>query len=542
MARVRIKQLPITEKTLFSSLVNRNQTEIQDYSFIKDYTNLMKVSINDKKKIKDLTKQLSEGLQLPSEEVHEELSQAKTELQDLYKKLSQRDDYCKDFKAKLEKAEAKEKEYRVRIQELEESCEEEQKKYQMIILTLNEIVDKLDRTNEQYNVVAAEKDKLKQDVKSLQSDNALLFKKVVHLQDEVVSHYNEQSQGKCTCGQEETKESEESRELTKIEKIAEEFGKVVESTTHDEDYSNTFSYSIPSFASHKKDLDSCEVSAVAYNNRGTVIATGSAHGTLKLWDPFHGGEIKILKNFSSAVCTLSFSTDNQFLAACYVDRTIRVWKTNNWKLYNSFHGHSDLINCSTYSHTDDALVTGSADRKIKLWDLNRGICTKSYSGYSSCQDIDSLAYGSLMASGHQDGTVKFWTPNQKDYIEQIEPHGDPITSVCFTQDGRYLLTTSMDHTIKLIDVRQFEEISEFEHENYVNGNKTSRASIAPSGDYAVVGSKNGDVIILKLNTDEIQLEEIYRGEHSNCVNICQWQPNGGTFTTADMKGSFIIWQ
>eukprot|EP00345_Euplotes_harpa_P000219 CAMPEP_0168323396 /NCGR_PEP_ID=MMETSP0213-20121227/3455_1 /TAXON_ID=151035 /ORGANISM="Euplotes harpa, Strain FSP1.4" /LENGTH=105 /DNA_ID=CAMNT_0008325457 /DNA_START=344 /DNA_END=657 /DNA_ORIENTATION=- len=77
------------------------------------------------------------------------------------------------------------------------------------------------------------------------------------------------------------------------------------------------------------------------------------------------------------------------------------------------------------------------------------------------------------------------------------------------------MTTSQDHTIKLIDVKQFEEVCMFESEHYLNGNSSSRSSISPSGDYAVIGSKNGNVIVLKLNNDSIQLEEIYSGEHES---------------------------
>ena len=119
-----------------------------------------------------------------------------------------------------------------------------------------------------------------------------------------------------------------------------------------------------------------------------------------------------------------------------------------------------------------------------------------------------------MVSGHQDGTVKFWTGKQKECIQEIEAHDNSVTSVNLTTDGRYLLTTSMDHTVKLFDAKHFEEISVFEHEEYINGDKTSRSCVSPNGDYAVIGSKNGSVIVLKIAYDGLQLEEIYQGEHS----------------------------
>lgn len=153
-----------------------------------------------------------------------------------------------------------------------------------------------------------------------------------------------------------------------------------------------------------------------------------------------------------------------------------------------------------------------------------------------------MPYGSVFATGHNDGTVKFWTPTNKSFIKKIQPHYESVTSVNFTGDGRYLMTTARDHTVKLIDIRTFEELCFFETEYFVNGSNTSRSAVSPNGDYGVIGSKNGSVIVVKLTNDEILLEEVYKKEHIGSVNACAWQPTGGSFATADNKGSLIIWQ
>ena len=71
---------------------------------------------------------------------------------------------------------------------------------------------------------------------------------------------------------------------------------------------------------------------------------------------------------------------------------------------------------------------------------------------------------------------------------------------------------------------------------------TSRSSISPGGDHAVIGSKNGSVLVLKLNYGEIDLDKVYKKEHNCWVNACAWQPSGGSFSTVDAKGNLIIWQ
>lgn len=119
----------------------------------------------------------------------------------------------------------------------------------------------------------------------------------------------------------------------------------------------------------------------------------------------------------------------------------------------------------------------------------------------------------MFASGHNDGTVKLWTPNNKSQIKSIQAHGDTVTSVNFSGDGRFIMTTSRDHTVKLIDIKNFEELAVFDSDYYVNGSNTSRSAVSPNGDYGVIGSNNGTVIVLKLLNDEIEIEEIYKNEH-----------------------------
>lgn len=110
-----------------------------------------------------------------------------------------------------------------RCDTLSYNYDQEKRKYEVTKLTLNEVVDKLDRTTDQYNVILGENDKLKTDVKTLQADNSLLFKKVVSLQDQLMQIYNEKAQAeaenkKCNCHEEEEK-GRNKRTMSMIEKI-----------------------------------------------------------------------------------------------------------------------------------------------------------------------------------------------------------------------------------------------------------------------------------------------------------------------------------
>lgn len=94
---------------------------------------------------------------------------------------------------------------------------QEKKKYDMVKLTLNEFVDKLDRTSDQYNVVLKENEKLKSDVKSMQADNALLFKKVVSLQDQLMEYYNHECKVSNKSKQDSVDEDDEKLRAKRIQ-------------------------------------------------------------------------------------------------------------------------------------------------------------------------------------------------------------------------------------------------------------------------------------------------------------------------------------
>lgn len=103
-------------------------------------------------------------------------------------------------------------------------------------------------------------------------------------------------------------------------------------------------------------------------------------------------------------------------------------------------------------------------------------------------------------------------------------HGDAITSVVLTLDGNKILTNSRDHTLKLIDVRKYEEICSFEHDLYINGSNTNKATLNSNGKYGAVGSKQGNVIIFEVKGETMEIEEIYQDFHTSCVNAIEWQP------------------
>lgn len=122
-------------------------------------------------------------------------------------------------------------------------------------------------------------------------------------------------------------------------------------------------------------------------------------------------------------------------------------------------------------------------------------------------------------------------------------HMDAVTCVKMTPNENIVVSTGKDHTVKLWDVRTWKQLgSTFEHSAYTTalagGCRKSEFCISPNGQYIVLGSNDGSVIVLDIANGKIQMEEVYCDEHRLGVVGAAWMPStkNSTFATIDKSG------
>ena len=119
------------------------------------------------------------------------------------------------------------------------------------------------------------------------------------------------------------------------------------------------------------------MTALSYSPDGTTLATVSAGGTIRLWNPTTGNHLTILSGHTNRVTALAFSPDSTTLATTGDDRTIRLWNPANGEFLNTLNtltGHTNRVNTLTFSPDGTTLATASGDGTIRLWDPRDGSC------------------------------------------------------------------------------------------------------------------------------------------------------------------------
>lgn len=121
-------------------------------------------------------------------------------------------------------------------------------------------------------------------------------------------------------------------------------------------------------------------------------------------------------------------------------------------------GHTDTINCLTYSSNGHLIATGSADKTIRIWDAFTGFLRFILRGHTSLITYVSFSYdGSylLSASGEtpifapSDNKICKWNVSTNSCELILERHRATVYSVSFFQNEEKIISGSDDKTIRI---------------------------------------------------------------------------------------------
>ncbi|MGD0465818.1 MAG: pentapeptide repeat-containing protein [Gammaproteobacteria bacterium] len=227
------------------------------------------------------------------------------------------------------------------------------------------------------------------------------------------------------------------------------------------------------------------VTAVAISINGDYLATGSADGTVCLWDYEQLCHKYTFKGHANLVSSVAFSPIDDLLASGSFDKTICLWDYKFFCHKYTFTGHADVITSIAFSHVGDILASGSRDKTIRFWDISK--LTHKHTFMANDTSINSIAFnaiGNQLAGSSLDSIVNFWDLNQSYYRHTFPGHIKPVSCIAINPITTQLISGSYDATIRLWDLQGFYNKHIFEgHEHII-----SSVAVNPSGNKLVSGS------------------------------------------------------
>ncbi len=161
------------------------------------------------------------------------------------------------------------------------------------------------------------------------------------------------------------------------------------------------------------------VETVAFSDDGQFLAAGDrwkdGSGTVKVWDVKSRQVVATLEKDMVVVRSVTFSSDNQYLASSHYNGEVKVWNVSDWQLLRAMPAGDYDIAFSP----DGKMIVGTRDRYVNLWWVEDGTKVAELPGPTGWQHpVDFSHDGISLAVGGEDGFVRLY--NIEDIKEDIE--------------------------------------------------------------------------------------------------------------------------
>ena len=157
---------------------------------------------------------------------------------------------------------------------------------------------------------------------------------------------------------------------------------------------------------------------------------------LKVWSVETGKELESFRAQQTAIKAIAVSPNSKVLATSGQDSDVHLWNLESLNDQLIFFEQELTVMAMAITPDSQFLVSGALDG-IWLWTLRPRRPFYQLLGYGNPVYALSIApNGYVVASGHEDGQVKFWNIREGNIEAEFRPHAKAISGVFITPDGQ----------------------------------------------------------------------------------------------------------
>jgi WD40 repeat protein len=331
-------------------------------------------------------------------------------------------------------------------------------------------------------------------------------------------------------------------------------------------------------------VDEPVINSVAYSPDGKYIVSCSNNGDIQFWNAKTGEENNTWKSYDAEFAM--FSPDGKHILIGTEEGDIEIEYFSEW--YNTYkksnevvpfipegetyrscnitlEGHSESVECATFSPDGENVISGSLDGTIKIWSLNTGNCIQTL-GWGA-DGVSSVAYspdgkyfvgaGSKMVEEEfitekgdtvfgftpEIGDIKIFDAKTYDCVKTLKANDSGWqVSLAYSPNGKYIISSTGGKTIKMWDVEKGECVKTLE----ASAGSVSCLAYSPDGKYIVSGSNQP---YSEKPDNNIRIWDAESGKciltlegHTKGVRSVAFSPDGKHVVSGSNDNTIKIWE
>jgi dipeptidyl aminopeptidase/acylaminoacyl peptidase len=239
------------------------------------------------------------------------------------------------------------------------------------------------------------------------------------------------------------------------------------------------------------------IRAVAYFGGGKFLAAAGGlpgkGGEVRIWDVDTERAIVSISGHGDCIYGLAISPDGQIVATASYDKLIKLWDVSTGKEIRTLKDHVDAVYSLAFTPDGSRLVSGAADRAVKVWNVATG--ERLYTMSEPLDGIYTIAVdpsGRFVAAGGLDKSIHVWELGDREaaLLHSLMAHEDAILKLSWSPDSKYLISSSADRTVKILEAGSLVETQALRQADWAYG-----VEYSPDGATIAVGRFDGTLTL-----------------------------------------------
>lgn len=204
-------------------------------------------------------------------------------------------------------------------------------------------------------------------------------------------------------------------------------------------------WELPSGKQVLKLEDSDEVTAVAADNCGRYVLTGTQNGQITIWSLPDGKKINTIVAHRGLITSAEFTPDCKHVLTASADSTVRLWNVGSGEMVHSYLGHTAKVNQVSFGPGGNYFVSVSDDGNALMWETMTEKLVGVYDGHKgTVNSTDYASIGNYVVTGGQDKTVSVWDGSTAKGKIDFKLHSAPIVASKVSPDAATVVSGSAD--------------------------------------------------------------------------------------------------